>query len=98
MATINDTQAITSEIVLQERVTTTEFRIVEIHESIQDRMVRVDVELGPFETVQRPDGATNTRGRGRRGVIAWSNEEYDLIRDTWTNTDLIAAVKAKLES
>lgn len=95
---INNTQGISTEIVLQERVTTTEFRILEIHESIQDRVVRVDVELGPFETVQRPDGGINTRGRGRRGITVWHNEEYDAIRDTWTNADLINVVKSKLVS
>lgn len=98
MPAINDVQGITTEIVLQERLVTAEFKVVEIHESIRDRFVRAEVELGPFITEDRPIGVTATRGSGRRGVQVWANAEYDAIRDTWTNADLLAAVKAKLEA
>lgn len=97
-AAINTAQGVAKEIVLQERVVTNEFRITEIHESIQNRFVRVDVELGPFTEETRPGGQVEVRGSGRRGVVAWDNEAYDAVRDTWTNADLIAAVKAKLEA
>lgn len=97
-ATIADVQPVTAEIVLQERVTTNEFIISEIHESIRNRFVRVDVELGPFTSDTRPNGQTEVRGSGRRGIVAWDNEDYDAVRDTWTNVDLMAVVKAKLEA
>lgn len=95
-AAITDTQGLDGEIVLSERRVTTEFRIVEIHESIQNRFVRAEVELGPFVTEERPNGETEVRGSGRRGVNVWDNEGYDAVRDTWTNEDLMVAVKAKL--
>jgi hypothetical protein len=98
MPTIGDNQSLLSEVVLTERVTTTEFRIVEIHESIQNRNVHVDVELGPFITETMPNGETIVRGSSRRGVRVWNNESYDAVRDTWRNEDLIAAVTAALNS
>lgn len=97
-ATIADVQPVSAEIVLQERVTTTEFTIVEIQENVRNRFVRVDVELGPFTTETRPNGQTETRGSSRRGVVAWENEEYDAIRDTWSNVELMAVVTAKLSA
>jgi len=93
--TIADTQTVTGEIVLSERVTTNEFIITEIHESIRDRYVRVDVELGPFVTEQRPSGEY-IRGSSRRGLTVWENEAYDAVRDTWRNQDLMVQVKAIL--
>lgn len=96
MPTIADNQSIETEIVLSERVVTTEFRIMEIHESVRNRHVRVEVELGPFVTEERPNGETTVRGSGRRGVDVWSGEEYDSIRDSWSNVDLLAAVTAKM--
>jgi hypothetical protein len=96
-ANITDVQSVSTELVLQERVTTNEFTIVEIQESIRNRVVRVDVELGPFVTTTRPTGQTETRGSGRKTVVAWENEEYDTVRDTWTNVDLMAVITAKLE-
>jgi hypothetical protein len=96
MTTIVENQTIQSEIVLSERVTTNEFRIVQIQESIQNRFVQVEVELGPFVTEERPSGETETRGTGRRGVNVWSGDAYDAVRDTWTNADLLTAVTAAL--
>lgn len=93
MPTIVENQTVQNEIVLSERVVTTEFRILEIQESVQNRYVRVEVELGPFVTETRPNGDTETRGSGRRGVVAWENEAYDAIRDTWRNEDLLVRVK-----
>lgn len=97
MPAINETQGIASEIVLQERLTTNEFVVVEIHENIRDRNVRAEVELGPFTTDTRPNGQTQVRGSSRRGIMVWNGGEYDAIRDTWANSDLLAAVKSKLE-
>lgn len=97
MPGINETQGIANEIVLQERLTTNEFVVVEIHENIRDRNVRVELELGPFTTETRPNGQTFTRGSSRRGINVWNGDEYDAIRDTWANSDLLAAVKVKLE-
>jgi hypothetical protein len=96
MTTIVENQTIESEIVLSERVTTNEFRIVQIQENIQNRFVQVEVELGPFVTEERPNGETETRGSGRRGINVWSGDAYDAVRDTWTNTDLLAAVTAAM--
>ncbi len=98
MPAINDVQGITTEIVLQERLTTTEFKVTEINENIVARWVRAEVELGPFTTETRPNGQSEVRGAGRRGVMVWNGDEYDAIRDTWANADLLAAVKAKLEA
>jgi hypothetical protein len=95
-ATITEVQPVSKEIVLQERVTTNEFVVTEIHENIRNRFVRVEVELGPFTTETRPNGETETRGSGRRGVIVWDNAAYDAVRDTWTNSDLMTLVAAKL--
>jgi hypothetical protein len=98
MPAISDVQGIATEIVLQERVVTTEFKVVEIHENIRERFVRAEVELGPFTTETRPNGQTVTRGASRRGVNVWSGEEYDAIRDTWSNAELLSVVKVKLEA
>lgn len=98
MPTIIEVQPVATEIVLQERIVSNEFRIVEIVESIRDRHVRVEVELGPFITHSFPNGQSISRGSSQRGINVWNNEEYDAIRDTWTNADLMAAVKLKLES
>ena len=93
---ITDTQTASGEIVLSERVVTTDYRIVEIHESIQNRFVQVEIELGPFVQEERPNGEIDVRGSGRRGVRVWENDAYDAVRDTWRNEDLMAAVAAKL--
>ena len=94
--TIVDVGTITTEIVLSERRVTNEFAITQIMENVRDRMVRVEVELGPFTEETRPNGEVERRGSGNRGVVVWQNEEYDAIRDTWVNADLIAAIKSKL--
>lgn len=98
--TIANTQTSGSEIVLSERKVTTEYRIVQIREDIFDRRVEVEVELGPFvtETIGPEDsGLTQVRGTGgRRGIQVWQGDEYESIRDSWTNADLIAAVAAKM--
>jgi hypothetical protein len=98
MPAITDTQAVATEIVLQERVTTTQFIITEIHENIKNGFVRAEVELGPFTTETRPNGNTEVRGSGRRGVTVWEGAAYTAIRDTWANSDLITAVTAKLNA
>lgn len=93
MATIIDVQPIETEIVIQKKVVSTEFKIVGIRESLQDRYVQAEVELGPFTTDQNG----RTSGTSLRGVNVWAGDEYDQIRDTWRNEDLIAAVKSILE-
>jgi hypothetical protein len=98
MSTILDTQTLNTEIVLTERRATTEFIIREIHESIRNRSVRAEIELGPFTTETFPDGRTETRGSGQRGVTVWEGDAYDAVRDTWRNADLMAAVVAVLSS
>lgn len=92
MSTIIENQTLPTEVVLSERVVTTEFRVVEIHESVQHRSVRVEIELGPFVTEEFPGGRTETRGSSRRSVVVWQNEEYDAVRDTWRNEDLLARI------
>lgn len=98
VGSIADPQVVTGEIVLSERVVTNEFIVVEIFESITNRFVRAEVELGPFVTTDRPDGSSETRGSSRRGVVVWENAEYDAVRDTWRNEDLIAKIKTIFES
>lgn len=92
MPTIVDNQTLGTEIVLSERVVTTEFRVVEIHESIQNRFVRVEIELGPFVTQEGPGGIVESRGSSRRSILIWENEEYDAVRDTWRNENLLTRI------
>ncbi len=94
--TILDTQSLSTDVVLSERRVTNEFKIREIQEEIENRRVHVRIELGPFITEERPNGETETRGSSSRGVNVWENDEYDDIRDTWTNADLIAKVTSIL--
>lgn len=96
-ANITDTMETNSEVVLQERKTTNEFKIVDIHESIQNRRVHVEIELGPFVEETNLEGeVTGVRSSGRRGMTVWENDAYDAVRDTWRNQDLIAEVVSKL--
>lgn len=95
MDTIADIGTVSGEIVLSERVVTSEFAITEIVEHIRDRYVRVIIELGPF--IDGPDGTpASRRGSSRRMMVIWENEAYDAVRDTWRNEDLIAEVTARL--
>ena len=93
MALINVAQTTTSEIVVTERVTTSEFYIRSITESIEARFVRVEVELGQGQLVS----GTPLRGQ-RRSITVWKEAEYDAVRDTWTNADLLAAVTLKVHT
>lgn len=96
---INNTLTLDNEVVLVERKTTTEFRITDVHESITNKFVRAEVELGPFISETLPNGQTEIKGQGGRRVITvWDNDTYDAVRDTWTNADLLAAVKVNLEN
>jgi len=92
MTTIVDKLTLSNELVLAERRVTTEFTIRQIQEHIQDRRVQVEIELGPFTTETFPDGRTETRGSGGRGVTVWEGDAYDAIRDTWRNQDLMEKV------
>lgn len=94
--TIADVGTIDAEIVLSERRVTNEFVIQEIQENVRNKFVRATVELGPFTEETRFDGQVELRGSGMRTVTVWQNEDYDAVRDTWRNEDLIAAVKTKL--
>lgn len=98
MSIIN-TQVTQNEIVLSERVATNDYKIVEIRENIKERYVHVILEIGPFITVNNGtelNPMEETRGSGNRGINVWSGDEYDAIRDTWTNADLLAAVATKI--
>ena len=94
--TIVDVGTINTEIVLSERKVTNEYVITQIMENVRNREVRVDLELGPFTEETRPNGEVERRGSGGRSISVWQNEAYDAIRDTWTNADLIAAIKLNL--
>ena len=93
---ITSSQTSTEDIVLSERVVTKDYKIVQIQESIKNRFVQVQIELGPFVTEEGPGDSTQTRGSSMRNIEVWQNAEYDAIRDTWTNADLIAAVATKI--
>jgi len=93
-ALITDTISSLSEVVLVERRTSSEFKVREIQESIEDRRVRAEIEFGPF--VEDDGPISRIRGSGGRGITVWEGEEYDAIRDSWTNADLLEAIKAKL--
>jgi hypothetical protein len=82
MTTIVDTLSLTTEIVLSERLVTTEFIIQQIQEDLRNRRVHVEIELGPFTTETYPNGRTEIRGSGRRGVTVWEGDAYDAVRDT----------------
>jgi len=88
-------QTLDGEIVLSERVVANEFVIIEIFENIRDRYVRATLELGPFVTETALTGDV-IRGTSRRSVVVWENQEYDAVRDTWRNEDLLAAIKVIL--
>jgi hypothetical protein len=94
--TIIDPITSPTEIVISERRVSTEFRILEIHEHITDRRVNVEIEFGPFIEETGPGDFSRIRGSGRRGFTVWEGDEYDSIRDTWNNQDLMQAVTAKL--
>lgn len=96
MTTIVDTLSVDTEIVLSERRVTTEFVIRQIQENIRDRRVQVEIELGPFTTETFPGGRVEVRGSGQRGVTVWEGADYDAVRDTWRNEDLMARLTALL--
>ena len=85
----------TAEIVLSERVVTSEYRVVEMHENVLGRTVRAEVELGPFITEQGP-GPDTIRGSSRKSIIVWQGDDYDAVRDTWTNRDLLVKLPSLL--
>lgn len=93
---IKTPKTLTKELIIQERIVTTDFIITEIHENIQNRVVRAQIELGPFVEETGPRGITSTRGSGRRNIVIWEGDEYDIISDTWTNDDLLQVIKNKL--
>lgn len=94
-STIDTVQSLTNEIVITERKATTEFKIVEILESIQNQEVVVTVDLGPFTD---PNLGPVTGSSRRGGIRVWTGQDYLNIRDTWNNTDLITAVTTILNN
>ena len=94
--TIADAQTTPSEVVVQPAITTTEFMVKEIRESIEQQWVRADIVFGPFTVNTRPDGTTDTNGASRQSLVVWSGADYLAVRDTWTNVDLLAAITALL--
>ena len=94
MPAITDIANIDTEIVITERVVTNQFRILKIEENVADNRLQVEVQLGPFVL---DENNNVVRGGPQIGVGIWQNEEYMQHRDSWTNDELITAVKAKLE-
>lgn len=88
---IDSTQTTTSEIVVTERVTVSEFRVCSIYELFETRMVRAEVEFGAPVV----SGGVPQRGT-RRLVTVWAGSAYDSIKETWTNADLLAEIAVKL--
>lgn len=89
---MTDILSFKGEIVLTERTVTNEFKILDIHESIVNKFVNVEVELGPFIEEDRPNGEKFKRGSSRRGLTLWQNDEYLSIADTWDNTAMIKKI------
>ena len=73
-------------------VTTNEYKIIDVQESMKERKVVVTVELGPFTSRVDGRGHYIVEGTGRRNIVVWSGLAYDAVRDTWTNADLVAKV------
>ena len=88
---ISNTQILQTEVVIQPAVITNDFIITNIHENIKRRIVFVDVEFGPFKENVFDDGRVILNGSHIRKYEIWKDNDYDLIRDTWTNKELIAA-------
>lgn len=89
--------SIETEIVLTERIVSTEFTIIEIQENIQNKFVRAEIELGPFVEDEMPNGVVFRRGSSRRAIDVWRNEEYDAVAITWDNAALVAKITEILE-
>lgn len=98
MSDITQPSTLVTQIVVTPLVVATEFRITEVHESITNRVVRADIELGPFVLDTGPGGQTRTRATGRRSLIVWKDDAYDAVRDTWNNPTLIAKVTELLQA
>lgn len=77
-----------SNTVVQSQVTSNAYMVTEIHENIQHKSVHATIEFAPFTTDD--DGFTS--GSGTRVVCVWEGDSYDTVRDSWTNSDLIAKV------
>lgn len=92
MTEIIDVHQITGEIVLSERIVSTEFSVVAIHEFIQQKSVRVEVEMGPFTTQELPNGQIEKRGISQRSLVVWEGTEYDEIINTWDNDALVTKI------
>lgn len=98
MANITEISALPTAVIITPAASTTEFKIVEIHEYITLRQVTVIVELGPFVTDTGPDLTPILRGVNRRSVIIWDSVEYDAVRDTWSNKELLSKLSEVLTS
>lgn len=99
MPAISEIQTTTDEVVVTERVVTNNFIVRAIQENVEYRSVVVELEVGPFVDAPGPLGPTGptTVSRGtRRLITVWSGTEYDVVRDTWSNTELLAAIPSKL--
>lgn len=94
---LSTTSVISTEVVITERVVSTEFYIREIHENVQRKSVRVDIELGPFTEEDTPDG-TIIRGISSKNIEAWSGDDYSAIELTWNNQMLVDRIKEILET
>lgn len=94
---LSTASVITNEVVITERVASTEFFIREIHENVQKKIVRADIELGPFTETEDPDGNILV-GISTRSIVAWSGDDYTAVELTWNNQMLIDRIKEILES
>lgn len=79
-------------------VTTNEYKILDIQESMKDRKLSVTVEFGPFTSRVDGRGHYIVEGSAKRNLLVWSDNAYDAVRDTWTNADLVARVTEILDS
>ena len=96
MSEIIDVHQFTGEIVLSERIVSTEFSVVAIHEFIQQKSVRVEVEMGPFTEETMPNGEVQKRGISQRNLVVWEGSEYDDIINTWDNDALVTRIRELL--
>lgn len=92
---LNTPTTINGEVVLSERVVSTEFIVKEVYENSEQRMVRAEVEMGPFSTARF---GTELIGINRRIVTVWKDEDYDAVKLTWDNTALIDRIKYIFEN
>jgi hypothetical protein len=96
MTDLTNIQSFTGEIILSENISSSEFLITAIHEDIKEKTIKVEVEMGPFQIEEMPDGTTTNRGISQRMLVVWEGSSYDAIKNTWDNVALNAKVSELL--